>query len=153
MKREFLQSLQVGEAPLPKEIVDAIMAENGKDIQAARQAGAQWEEKYNQAVSDHSRELSALRLQNALESAVQKAGGRNLKAISALLDLEQLGGSQDLKASLEEAVDALKQENSYLFEEKHTPPPYARGTGARETAPITQPATLAGALREKYERK
>lgn len=153
MKREFLQSFQVGEAPLPKEIVDAIMAENGKDIQAARQASAQWEEKYNQAVEDHGRELSALRLQSALEHAVLKAGGRNTKAIAALLDLQTLEKSQDLTASLEEAVGVLKQENGYLFEEKQIPPPYARGTGARETAPITKPATLAGALREKYERK
>lgn len=153
MKREFLQSLQVGEAPLPKEIVDAIMAENGKDIQAARQAGLAWEEKYNRAVSDHSRALSQLRLQSALETAVTKAGGRNLKAISALLDLESLEKSQDLAASLEEAIGALKQENDYLFEGRPTPPPYARGTGAREGLPVTQPATLAGALREKYERK
>ena len=27
MKREFLQGLQVGDSPLPKEIIDAIMAE------------------------------------------------------------------------------------------------------------------------------
>ena len=33
MKREFLQGLQVEGAPLPKEIVDAIMAENGRDIE------------------------------------------------------------------------------------------------------------------------
>ena len=38
MKREFLQSIQVGEAKLPKEVIDAIMAENGRDIQAAREA-------------------------------------------------------------------------------------------------------------------
>ena len=32
MKREFLQSLTMGDAPMPKEMVDAIMAEHGKDI-------------------------------------------------------------------------------------------------------------------------
>ena len=36
MKREFLQNFKVGEAALPKEIIDAIMAENGKDIEAAK---------------------------------------------------------------------------------------------------------------------
>ncbi len=29
MKREFLQNLKVGEQPLTKEIIDAIMAKNG----------------------------------------------------------------------------------------------------------------------------
>ena len=36
MKREFLQSLRVEDKPLPKEMVDAIMAENGRDIEAAK---------------------------------------------------------------------------------------------------------------------
>ncbi len=38
MKREFLQELRVGEAALPKEVIDAIMAENGRDIQTHKQA-------------------------------------------------------------------------------------------------------------------
>lgn len=32
MKREFLQNFKVGEEPLPKEVIDAIMEENGRDI-------------------------------------------------------------------------------------------------------------------------
>lgn len=36
MKREFLQNIRVGDAGLPKEIIDAIMAENGRDIEAAK---------------------------------------------------------------------------------------------------------------------
>ena len=36
MKREFLQNFKVGELPLTKEIIDAIMAENGRDIEAAK---------------------------------------------------------------------------------------------------------------------
>lgn len=33
MKREFLQNLKVGDQALPKEVIDAIMAENGRDIE------------------------------------------------------------------------------------------------------------------------
>ena len=36
MKREFLQEFRVGDAPLPKEVIDAIMAENGRDIQKVK---------------------------------------------------------------------------------------------------------------------
>lgn len=36
MKREFLQNLKIADQPLPKEIVDAIMEENGRDIEAAK---------------------------------------------------------------------------------------------------------------------
>lgn len=36
MKREFLLNFKVGEESLPKEIVDAILEENGKDIERAK---------------------------------------------------------------------------------------------------------------------
>ena len=36
MKRDFLQNLKVGEEPLPKEVIDAIMDENGRDITKAK---------------------------------------------------------------------------------------------------------------------
>ena len=58
MKREFLQGLQVEGSPLPKEVIDAIMAENGRDIEAVKArfaeldgAAGAWEEKYNQALT------------------------------------------------------------------------------------------------------
>lgn len=35
MHREFLRNLKVGDQPLPKEIIDLIMDENGKDVAAA----------------------------------------------------------------------------------------------------------------------
>lgn len=36
MKTEFLQNFKVNDQPLPKEIIDAILAENGRDIEAAK---------------------------------------------------------------------------------------------------------------------
>ena len=36
MKTEFLQTLKVNGQPLPKDVIDAILAENGKDIEAAK---------------------------------------------------------------------------------------------------------------------
>lgn len=36
MKREFLQNLKVGDQSLSKEVIDAIMAENGRDIENAK---------------------------------------------------------------------------------------------------------------------
>ena len=166
MKREFLQSLQVGESPLPKEIIDAIMAENGKDIesvknryadydalkQAEADAAKQWEEKLNQQVDTHRREMSDLIFSHNLEKAILSAKGRNAKAITALLDIETLKTSENQTADLEEALQILKQDCSYLFQSE-TPPPYARGTGANQPEVNKSPATLAGALLEKFERK
>ena len=150
MKREFLQNIRLGDEALPKEVIDAIMAENGKDIELAKGAASQWEEKYNQAVSDHEKAISALRTEHAVEQAVKDAGGRNVKAITALLDMESIKESDDLSAALHTAVEALKEKEGYLFAAPAAPG-FAPGAGT--SAPHAHPATLAGALREKFEGK
>ena len=125
MKREFLESLKIGQESLPEDVMEAILQEHGK---AVRQ----------------------LQLESAVQTAVAKAGGRNLKAITALLDMDAIGESQDLAAAAEQAMQQLKKENGYLFESQ-TPPPYARFTGAREVTG-SEPTTLAGALRERMRK-
>ena len=166
MKREFLQGLKVGEMSLPKEVIDAIMAENGRDIEGVKaryadydalkaaeaEAAKQWEEKLNSQVDTHRREMSDLIFSHNLEKAILSAKGRNAKAITALLDIESLKASENQTADLEEALRNLKQDCSYLFQSE-TPPPYARGTGANQPETNKSPATLAGALLEKFERK
>lgn len=43
MKREFLENLKIGDQPLSKETIDAIMAENGRDIEAAKKPYADYD--------------------------------------------------------------------------------------------------------------
>lgn len=43
MKVEFLQNFKVGDAPLPKEVIDAILAENDRDVTAAVKPFADYE--------------------------------------------------------------------------------------------------------------
>lgn len=43
MKTEFLQNFKIGEQALTKEIIDAILAENGRDIEAAKKPFADYE--------------------------------------------------------------------------------------------------------------
>ena len=175
MKREFLQEFRVGEEALPKEVIDAIMAENGRDIQKVKanfadyedlkaelakrqqdqsfeEAAKAWEEKYNRAMEDHKQELARMAFEKALGEGIVKAKGRNAKAITALLDLDTLKESENQADAIDAALEALKKDNRYLFE-GDVPPPYARGTGAYSGTQEKHPTTLAGALREKFERK
>ena len=175
MKREFLQEFRVGENPLPKEVIDAIMAENGRDIQKVKanfadyedlkaelakwqqdqsfeEAARAWEKKYTKAVEDHKNQIAQMVFEKALGEGIVKAKGRNAKAITALLDVEALKESENQTQAIEEALDALKRDSRYLFE-GDVPPPYARGTGAWKGTQEKHPTTLAGALREKFERK
>lgn len=176
MKREFLQALQEDQ-PLSKQTVDAIMAENGRDIQATRAlfsdydtlkeelAAAQktiatleegsskaWEEKLSQLEQQHRTELRQMEFGFMLRQAVAEKGGRNQKAVEALLDIPGLQAAEDPQKATYEALGQMQKENPWLFQTE-TPPPYARGTGAQNPQITEQPVTLAGALREKFERK
>lgn len=159
MKREFLQNLKVGEEALPKELIDAIMAENGKDIQAAKDAlwegktASQWKQAYDQAVTDHEDAVQKMEFRHTLEQAISRHKGKNAKAITALLDVDALQSAQDVPGAITQALEGLQKECAYLFGDDRTPPPYANGTGAFAGAMEHKPATLAGALRKKFERK
>ena len=144
MKREFLQNIRVGEQSLPKEVIDAIMEENGRDIQS----GKVWKEKYEQAVADHEKQLEKLRFEGILQQAITRAGGRNAKAITALLDPQALQAEPE---KVDAALEKLKQECSYLFEGRQVPD-YAAGTGSWQ-APAQVPETLAGALKARFAEK
>ncbi len=149
MKREFLQNLQA-EAPLSKETIDAIMAENGRDIEAHRQSARDWEDKYHKAVADHTQQLRRVEFTGELSRQIQGLGGRNEKAISALLDLESLQGQEEPREAIATALQKLKAENDYLFSVP-TPPPYASGTGTGRAQEENQPVNLAGALRQRMK--
>ena len=43
MEAEFLQNFKVGDTPLPKEVIDAILAENTRDVEAAEKPFADYE--------------------------------------------------------------------------------------------------------------
>ena len=146
MKREFLQTLTVGDQPLSKEVIDAIMEEHGKSVQKSKH----WQEKYEQAAAEHSAQLQQVQFEHRLETAIKDAKGRNAKAICALLDVEQLKENADGTA-VEAAIAQLKQQHGYLFEQVGAPP-YAPGTGA-QVQQGKAPATLAGALRERFEKR
>ena len=126
MEREFLESL--GMEP---QAVEAVLAEHEKSVQ------------------EHQAQLAEMALQHQVSEAVHAAGGRSVKAIAALLDMDAIRGSENAEEALHDAIEALKKESGYLFGGQ--PPRYAPFTGTQE-----QPAkatTLAGALKERMKRK
>ena len=171
MKREFLENLKIGETPLTKEIVDAIMDENGRDIEAAKKPFADYEavKEQLQAAKDGLKafagvdvgqlqgevaklrgelaekdqawqaKLDAAAFEGRVKDAITAARGRNPKAVAALLDLDALKASKNQDADLKAALEALRQESSYLFEDAATPPPYAAGTGSTPPPAGTNP--------------
>ena len=154
MTREFLENFKVGDQQLPEEVVDAILAENGRDVaeldsvreqlQTAKDGlkafeGVDVQELQGKITAlqddlatkeaDFQTKLADMAFDHALEKAITGANGRNAKAITALLDVPTLKASKNQEADIKTALDGLKKDNSYLFDDGSTPPPYAGGTG------------------------
>lgn len=79
--------------------------------------------------TEHQNKLAEMAFDHALERAITGANGRNTKAITALLDVPTLRASKNQEADIKAALDGLKKDNSYLFDDGAKPPPYAAGTG------------------------
>ena len=106
MERTFLENLALNE-----ETIAAILAESQKE--EAR----------------HQNQMADMVFQQRLEKAIGEKKGRSMEAIRALLDVEALKGAQDPEAQIRTALDELKRDKGFLFEEEALPPVYAPGAG------------------------
>ena len=136
MDKAFLEGLGVS---LPEEAVEAILEKAEADNRA-------WQEKYDQTVSAHTRQREEM----ILEHAITGLGGRNVKAISALLDTAEIFGAEDFQGALQAALEQVKTDCGYLFDSPPIPP-FSRQAGAGDRA-LQQPVTLAGALKARMKK-
>ena len=107
------------------------------------------EETAEAILGKHNETVKELTFQSQLREAVTAAGGRSVRAIGAMLDIDSLKNADEPHKALEQALRQLKAESGYLFAD--APPPVAQDVGKKEFA--QKPVTLAGAIRQKYERK
>lgn len=146
MKREFLEGLG-----LDKEVIDQVMAENGKDIEAEKTKTKTAEadrdrykdqldmtneelekfkdvkpEELQQTITDLRKQIkdkddeyaakeADRAFRESVETAIKDAGGKNAKAIMALLDLDALKESKNQKDDVKTALEGLAKDNDYLF--------------------------------------
>lgn len=68
-----------------------------------------------------------------LKAAIKEAGGRNEKAVMALLDIEALKASKDQSIDIKKALDGAKESDAYLFGENEPFQNPVGPTGAKVT--------------------
>ena len=185
MKTEFLQNFKVGDQPLPKEVIDAILAENGRDIEALKTENDNLKTqlqtakdglkafegvdvkdlqgqitKLQQDLADkdtaHKTELANMAFDRALEGAITAAKGRSVKAILGELGSDKIAAlreSKNQEADIKTALEALQKDSGYLFDTDPVPPNFPAGTGTQPNQPTVATGSLAGALRERYDKK
>ena len=113
MTDKELRELGVEDAYMRKDILQALEKENtdGGELQKA----------YDEAMA----ELEAVKKQAAVEKAILEAGGKHVKAILALIDMDEV--VYDEKKGLQGLnMESLKAEVPYLFQEKEEK---RKGTG------------------------
>lgn len=146
MKTDFLKGLG-----LEQDVIDKIMAENGKDIAAEKAkttkvegerdnyksqletameslekfkdvdpAAMQGEiDKLNQQLKDKDAEYAAKEadriFSDTIKEAIKTAGGRNEKAVMAMLDMNALKESKNQSEDIKKALETVKESDAYLF--------------------------------------
>ncbi|MBO5130312.1 MAG: phage scaffolding protein [Oscillospiraceae bacterium] len=89
----------------------------GKDFDAITRERDEWKTKHDELIATHQKEAEERDFNEALSAAISEAKGRNTKAIMANLDLEKLRGSKNRDKDIKNALDSLRTESGYLFED------------------------------------
>lgn len=140
MKRKFLEDLG-----LEKAIIDQIMAENGKDVEAVKTERdayktqldtatetlkgfegvnvSELQTKITQLTTDLANKdaeaqskIAEMQFETQLKESLRSAGARNEKAVMAILDIDMLKKSKNQTTDISAAIEAAKKENDYLFQ-------------------------------------
>lgn len=82
----------------------------------------------NNTKTTYDNQIADMQFTAALEGRVSALKPRNSKAVMALLDMETLKKSKNQDTDITSALEALKKDNGYLFEETKANPRIVTGT-------------------------
>lgn len=97
--------------------VETLKGFEGKDFDAIQKDRDEWKKKHDEAIEKHKKESEDRAFNDSLAAAITEAKGKNAKAITALLDVESLKGSRNQQADIKAALDSLRTESGYLFDD------------------------------------
>ncbi|WP_455438032.1 phage scaffolding protein [Hungatella hathewayi] len=86
-----------------------------KDYDQVKSQVEEYKTKYETSKTEYEAKIADMQFGSALEAAITAAGGRNAKAVKALLDVETLKASKDQTADIKAAIEACQKDNGYLF--------------------------------------
>lgn len=89
----------------------------GKDFEAITRERDEWKRRHEEAEATYKREQEEREFNELLSAAITTAKGKNAKAITALLDVEKLKSSHNRDTDVKTALETLRTESGYLFED------------------------------------
>lgn len=118
----------------------------GMDIEGVKKSADEWKAKAEQAAQDAQAQMSKLKFDHALESALTGAKAKNPVAVRALLKETDLKLAEDGSiVGLTEQLEKVKTDNDYLFESDVPTPKIVTGGNNK---PITNPDPIVFAARK-----
>lgn len=109
--------------------VETLKGFEGKDFDAITRERDEWKRKHDENQQKYQQEQEEREFNSALESAITEAKGKNAKAITALLDLEKLRSSKNRDKDIKAALDAMRTESGYLFDDNGGAPHFTGPKG------------------------
>ena len=97
------------------------LTKNNADVEALNKLVEQLQLSNKELEENHSKEMHNLQFNFALEGALTNAKSKNNKALKALLDMDNIKYQEGKLEGLQEQIEALQKDASYLFDLETTP--------------------------------
>jgi len=75
-----------------------------------------YKKKFEESEREKEAEIKKITLEHEIEKNLLSAGAKNLKAVKALLDIEEIEKSNELTKTITTQIEKLKESDGYLFE-------------------------------------
>lgn len=120
--------------------VETLKGFEGKDFDAITRERDEWKRKHDENQQKYQQEQEEREFNSALESAITEAKGKNAKAITALLDLDKLRASKNRDKDIKAALDDMRTESGYLFDDNGGAPHFTgpKGNNGGGGNPVTR---------------
>ena len=97
------------------------LTKNNADVEALNKLVEQLQLSNKELEENHSKEMYNLQFDFALESALNNAKCKNNKALKALLNMDNIKYQEGKLEGLQEQIEALQKDASYLFDLETAP--------------------------------
>lgn len=105
------------------------LTKNDADVEALNKLVEQLQLSNKELETNHKQEMDRLQFNFALDSALTNAKSKNNKALKALLDVDSIKYQEGKFEGLQEQIEALQKDASYLFD-LNTAPANTGGLGS-----------------------
>ena len=97
------------------------LTKNNADVEALNKLVEQLQLSNKELETNHKQEMDRLQFNFALDGALTNAKSKNNKALKALLDVDSIKYQEGKFEGLQEQIEALQKDASYLFDLETTP--------------------------------